>query len=198
MTTQAPRDRARPPVPERVLAAATTLFAEQGYEATSVQQIVDAAGVTKGAMYHHFSSKDDLLAASYRQLLDMQYEHLVDFAGRDVPVRERLRLISEDLVLTTLGNLENATVFQKSLHLLGAPSRATIREQRRTFRRVFEDVVSEGITSGELREDLSVDLVSFHFFGAIGYLPVWYTHDGPRSPEEVAKGYADLLLASLT
>ena len=40
------------PVPQRLLAAATRLFAEQGYDRTSVQEIVEAAGVTKGALYH--------------------------------------------------------------------------------------------------------------------------------------------------
>lgn len=186
------------PVPELVLAAATRLFAEQGFEATSVQQIVDTAGVTKGAMYHYFSSKDDLLAGSYSQLLDLQYEHLVDFAARDLPVVDRLRLISEDLVLTTLADLEKATVFQNSMHLLKAPSRTTIRELRRAFRHAFEDVVSEGITSGELRAGLAVDLVMFNFMGAIGYLPVWFTHDGQRTPEEVASAFTDMLIASLT
>ncbi|KRE35879.1 hypothetical protein ASG73_14435 [Janibacter sp. Soil728] len=184
-------------VPDLVLAAATRLFAQQGFEATSVQQIVDAAGVTKGAMYHYFSSKDELLTASYRQLLDRQLEHLVEISGRDLPVVERLRLIAEVLVLTTLADLDRATAFHNSMHLLRAPSRTTIREQRRTFRRTFEDVVREGIASGELREDLSVDLVMFNFMGAIGYLTVWFTPDGPRTPDEVASAYGDMLIAAL-
>lgn len=197
--TARPRTRAsETTVPEQVIAAATRLFADQGFEATSVQQIVDAAGVTKGALYHYFSSKDELLTASYRQLLDLQLEHLVDFADRDLPVVERLRLISEDLVLTTLADLERATAFRNSIHLLKAPSRTEIREQRRVFRQAFEGVVAEGIANGELREDLSVDLVMFNFMGAIGYLPVWFTHTGPRAPEEIAAAYADMFIAALT
>jgi AcrR family transcriptional regulator len=52
---------ARLPVQERLIAASLRLFAAQGVEGTSVQEIVAAAGVTKGAMYHYFASKDDLL-----------------------------------------------------------------------------------------------------------------------------------------
>ena len=59
-------------VVDDVTNAAVELFAAQGYAKTSVQQIVTAAGVTKGAMYHYFTSKDDLLFGIYDQLLTMQ------------------------------------------------------------------------------------------------------------------------------
>lgn len=194
-----PRTRAAgTTVPDLVLGAATRLFAERGFEATSVQQIVDTAGVTKGAMYHYFSSKDELLTGSYRQLLDRQLESLAAIAARDLPVVDRLRLISEDLVHSTLDELERATVFHNSMHLLKDPSRAQIRGQRRAFRRAFEGVVEEGIASGELRGDLAVDLVMFNFMGAIAYLPVWFTHDGSRTPDEIGTAFADMLIASLT
>ncbi|KOG87710.1 TetR family transcriptional regulator, partial [Streptomyces varsoviensis] len=61
------------PVPQRLLAAATRLFADQGYDRTSVQEIVEAAGVTKGALYHYFGSKDDLLHEVYARLLRLQH-----------------------------------------------------------------------------------------------------------------------------
>ena len=59
-------------VEQRLVASATRLFATKGFDRTSVQEIVEAAGVTKGAMYHYFDSKDDLLAAIYERILDDQ------------------------------------------------------------------------------------------------------------------------------
>jgi len=56
-------------VKDAVRTAAVELFARDGFANTSVQQIVDAAGVTKGAMYHYFRSKDDLLFGIYEHLL---------------------------------------------------------------------------------------------------------------------------------
>ena len=69
--TQAAERRAPgdPPLPDRLLAVATRMFAEKGFGNTSVQEIVEAAGVTKGAMYHYFGSKDDLLYEIYHRLL---------------------------------------------------------------------------------------------------------------------------------
>ncbi len=72
---------ARPPVKERLLNVATRLFARHGFEGTSVQDIVDAAGVTKGAMYHYYGSKDDLLYEVYHQVLTMQTSHLDEIAA---------------------------------------------------------------------------------------------------------------------
>ncbi len=79
------------PVPQRLLAAATRLFAERGYDRTSVQEIVEAAGVTKGALYHYFGSKDDLLHEVYARVLRLQQERLDAFANADAPVEQRLR-----------------------------------------------------------------------------------------------------------
>src|SRR3954447_24369340 len=77
-------------VPRRLLTIATRLFAKKGFESTSVQEIVDAAGVTKGAMYHYFSSKDDLLYKVYARVLRMQTERLEKFAASEDPVGTRL------------------------------------------------------------------------------------------------------------
>ena len=79
-------------VPQRLLRAATRLFAEQGFETTSVQQIVDAAGVTKGAMYHYFGSKDDLLYEIYARVLRVQQARMEQAADSSAPVEERLRV----------------------------------------------------------------------------------------------------------
>ena len=71
----------RSPMEERIIAAAVTLFAERGFDGTAVQQIVDRAEVTKGALYHYFDSKDDLLYEIYHRLLGLQTERLNSLAG---------------------------------------------------------------------------------------------------------------------
>src|SRR5207302_6008468 len=62
----------RSPMEDRILASAVALFAEQGFDATTVQQVVDRAEVTKGALYHYFDSKDDLLYELYHALIGVQ------------------------------------------------------------------------------------------------------------------------------
>ena len=77
--------------PRRLLAEATRLFAERGYEGTSVSEIVRAAGVTKGAMYHHFAAKDDLLYEIYHQVIGAQLAGLERIQAPGRPARGQWR-----------------------------------------------------------------------------------------------------------
>src|ERR1700712_4864338 len=87
------------PVVERLGRVSVELFAEHGYAQTSVQQIVDAAGVTKGALYHYFTSKDDLLFDISHRLLSMQREHLDAIVERGLAPEQTIRLVCEDVIV---------------------------------------------------------------------------------------------------
>src|SRR4051794_9383281 len=141
------RREARPddrPVPDRLLAVASSLFAARGFERTSVQEIVDAAGVTKGAMYHYFGSKDDLLHEIYGRLLRMQTASLERIAEGPGPVAARLREAAADVVVTPLAHLDDAVVLMHSLHLLEPGTRARVRGERRRYHERFRALVEEG------------------------------------------------------
>src|ERR1700709_1880993 len=101
-------------VPERLARVFVELFAEYGYAQTSVQQIVDAAGVTKGALYHYFKSKDDLLFDIYDRILSLQRQHLDDIVGRALPTGETMRLVCEDVVVTSIERMNEGAVFFRS------------------------------------------------------------------------------------
>src|SRR3979490_328408 len=107
MKTQA----ATGPVPERLISAATKLFAAEGFDRTSVQNIVAAADVTKGAMYHYFGSKDDLLSEICRRYLGGQMQHLEDVAASDLSPTEKVVQAARDVVVSTIENIEAARVF---------------------------------------------------------------------------------------
>lgn len=136
------------PVPQRLLAAATRLFAEQGYDRTSVQEIVEAAGVTKGALYHYFGSKDDLLHEVYARVLRLQQERLDAFADADAPVEERLRGAAADVVVTTIDNLDDAAIFFRSMHHLSPEKDKQVRAERRRYHERFRALVEEGQKKG--------------------------------------------------
>lgn len=123
-------DGAEAPVPQRLLAAATRLFAEQGYDRTSVQEIVEAAGVTKGALYHYFGSKDDLLHEVYARVLRVQQERLDAFANADEPIEKRLRGAAADVVVTTIENLDDASIFFRSMHHLSPEKNKQVRAEQ--------------------------------------------------------------------
>ena len=186
------------PVPRRLLAAATRLFADQGYDRTSVQEIVEAAGVTKGALYHYFGSKEDLLQEVYARLLRLQQERLDMYAGSQEPVEERLRAAAADVVVTTIENLDDASIFFRSIHQLSPEKNKQVRAERRRYHERFRALVEEGQQAGVFTRDIPADLVVDYHFGSIHHLSTWYRPDGPLTPPQVATHLAALLLRALT
>lgn len=186
------------PVPRRLLAAATRLFADQGYDRTSVQEIVEAAGVTKGALYHYFGSKEDLLQEVYSRLLRLQQERLDMYADSQEPVTERLRAAAADVVVTTIDNLDDASIFFRSMHQLSPEKNKQVRAERRRYHERFRALVEEGQRSGVFTRDIPADLVVDYHFGSVHHLSTWYRPDGPLTPQQVATHLADLLLRALT
>lgn len=204
MTAEASRRLGRPPttvngqtVPERLVEVALRLFAERGFESTSVQDIVAAAGVTKGAMYHYFGSKDDLLAEIYARVLRLQLERLTSFVQQDGPVAERVFAAAADVVVTTIEHLDSTTVFFRSLHQLSADQAREVRRERRRYHDLFRGMLLEGQRSGAFRDDIHADLVVDFFFGSVHHLPMWWRVEGRSSPVEVGHSFATLLLDGL-
>ncbi|MCT2588890.1 TetR/AcrR family transcriptional regulator [Streptomyces sp. N2-109] len=185
------------PVPRRLLAAATRLFAERGYERTSVQEIVEAAGVTKGALYHYFGSKDDLLHEIYGRLLRLQQQRLDAFAGADAPVERRLRDAAADVVVTTIDNLDDAVIFFRTMHQLSPEKHKQVRTERRRYHERFRALIEEGQSSGAFSTETPADLVVDYHFGSVHHLSSWYRPDGPLTPQQVADHLAGLLLRAL-
>ena len=204
MAEQPVRRIGRPPstvdgqtVPQRLLNVARTLFAEKGFEGTSVQDVVVAAGVTKGAMYHYFSSKDDLLYEIYGRVLRMQMERLEKFVSQEGSVEERLHAAAADVVVTTIENLDSTTIFFRSLHQLSEEKQKEIRRERRRYHETFRAMVVEGQQSGVFRDDISADLCVDFFFGSVHHLPMWWKPRGRLSGQEVGRSFADLFIAGL-
>jgi AcrR family transcriptional regulator len=185
------------PLPERLLAVATRLFAEKGFEGTSVQEIVAAAGVTKGAMYHYFASKDDLLYEIYHRLLVMQTNRLEHFAAGEGSAEERLRAAAVDVIETSFLHLDELTVFFRSMHLLPQEKRKAVRAERRAYHERFRELVQEGQDAGIFRIDVPADIVVHFFFGTVHQLSTWYHTGGPLGSSTVSEYYVGLLLDGL-
>src|SRR6478609_7087482 len=138
-------------VADDVMRAAVELFSTQGYANTSVQQIVEAAGVTKGAMYHYFESKDDLLFAIYERMLSLQKAHLGEITAGGGAIDDVLRAACSDVVETSIEFLAEGTVFFLSQHMLTVPRQQEVARRRREYHDAFADLVRRGQGEGLYR-----------------------------------------------
>jgi AcrR family transcriptional regulator len=163
-----------------------------------VQEIVEAAGVTKGALYHYFGSKDDLLHEIYGRVLRLQMERLESIAGKEAaPVAERLVEAAADVVVTSIDNLDDTKIFFRSMHQLSPEKQKAVRADRRRYHEKFRALVEEGQREGVFRPEVRPDLVVDFFFGAVHHLGTWYRKGGPLSAGQVAADFADMLLHSV-
>jgi AcrR family transcriptional regulator len=185
------------PIPEKLMRVSVELFATRGYAQTSVQQIVDAAGVTKGALYHYFASKDDLLFDIYDRILSLQRGHLDEIVSRALPPSETLRLICEDVLVTSIEWLHEGTVFFRSQHMLSEARQHEVKRRRREYNDAFERVLVAGQADGAFRSDMPAAVLIAHFFSDPHYLAQWYSPGGSQSRERVASELTALYLAAI-
>ncbi|GAA1568555.1 TetR/AcrR family transcriptional regulator [Leucobacter aridicollis] len=180
-----------------VIRAAVELFAERGYANTSVQDIVDAAGVTKGAMYHYFESKDDLLFGIYDRVLSLQQSHLDVIVGEGGDVDDVLRAVCVDVLETSIEYLAEGTVFFRSMDMLSEPRRKEVVRRRRAYNDEFAALVRQGQREGNYRDDIPVPVLIAHFFSDVHYLSYWYSEESPEDRTLAAVQITDLFMSSL-
>ncbi|MET4705147.1 TetR/AcrR family transcriptional regulator [Frigoribacterium sp. UYMn621] len=184
-------------VKDAVRTAAVDLFAKNGFANTSVQQIVDAAGVTKGAMYHYFCSKDELLFGIYEHLLTLQGEHLAAIVATGDTTEQKLRAACIDVIETSIEFLDEGTVFFRSAHMLPAEKQLEVKHRRREYNDQFVSLVEAGQREGVYRTDIPRAVLVANFFSDLHYLPQWYSADGPEDGSLIAAQLTDLFLAGI-
>jgi AcrR family transcriptional regulator len=181
----------------RVLDAAVDLFAEHGYDATSVSQVIARAGVAKGGFYHHFASKEVLLYEVYGDLIGRQLAGMDEILARGRPPAETLRALIADLVETTAASARPALVFWREMHRLGDVRTAEYRRARRRYHDTVRRLIREAQAAGAFAPVASADTVTFTIFGYVNELPLWYRPSGRQRPAQLAAELADLILAAL-
>ena len=184
-------------VVDDITRAAVDLFSTQGYANTSVQQIVEAAGVTKGAMYHYFESKDDLLFSVYERMLSLQTEHLEEIVGRGTSTAQTLHDVCVDVVETSIDFLPEGTVFFRSVHMLSEPRQKEVTRRRRQYHDVFAGLIERGQDEGLYRTDIPTAVLVAHFFSDIHYLSTWYSPEGAEDKVLLAQQLTDLFLVAI-
>jgi AcrR family transcriptional regulator len=185
------------PLRGRLVEVATGLFAAQGYDATSVQQIVQAAGATKGGFYHHFASKDELLFEVYHRVLAEQTRRLEQIASGPGDPAQRLTAVVADVIATSVENLEELTVYLRSAHALPEDQRVAMRAERRRYHLRVRRLIEEGQRSGAFTADVPADVAVHFVYGAINQLVTWYRRGGKLSPADLAAHFDRLILSGL-
>ena len=181
----------------RILDSAVELFAQHGYDGTSVAQVIAQAGVAKGGFYHHFISKQALLYEIYGDLITRQLAAMDEILARDLPPAQTLRALVTDLVASTAASSRQALVFWREMNRLDDERTGEYRRARRRYHDAVVDLVRAAQAAGVFSSVASPETVTFTIFGVINELPLWFRPDGPKSAAQIAGEVADFVLAAL-
>ncbi len=151
---------------------AAGVFNERGYDATSMEDLSRAAGITKSSFYHHVEGKEALLRAALERALDGLFGVLDDRAATEGRPLERLRHIVRRQVEVLAHELPYVTLL---LRLRGnTETERWALERRRAFDRAVADLVGEAVTAGELGAELDPVAASRLLSGIVNSLIEWY------------------------
>src|SRR5436190_3892202 len=176
---------------EELTNIAARLFAERGYQGTSLADLAGALGVQKPSLYHHIALKEDLLWAVAREGADAFHASL-DALPADAPATERIRLALRGHLAVVAGQLDRATVFVREWRYLSGERRDAFVAERRRYEERVRDLFREGVENGELRTDLDVPTAALLFLSAANWAYTWL-RPGADTDELADRLYAALL-----
>lgn len=182
---------------EFILANAARLFAEKGFEQTSLQDVAKAVGVSKAAVYHYFQSKQ----AIYDEIVVGLLERLFEY------VRERVEsedLAEQKLAIFMRSHAEyfeaNYVAFVTLLHAVGGIG-AELRSGRQIvvrdqYEMLLRDVLGEGVSTGRFVID-DIAICARGILSMLNWMSRWYRPGGAKSAVEIVQQYYRMLYQGL-
>ncbi len=190
MTTETPRR-------QQIEDAASALFGEHGYAATSVRDIAHAIDMQGGSLYAHMASKEDILWSIVVRAADRFNAEVGPVAASGGPPSLRLREMIRAHVAVVTGSQKDAAVFQHEWRFLSADRRQQMAQRRDAYEALFRQVIGEGIAGGQFRP-VDPRLTAMAILTALNGIASWYSPEGALTPVQIADQHADLFLAALS
>jgi len=169
---------------DSLLDVAVAVFNERGYDATSMDEVAARLGITKSAIYHHVSSKVELLRLALDRALDALFAVTEEPAATSGPAIDRLEHVVRGSVRVLTDQLPFVTLL---LRVRGnSPVEEAALRRRREFDRIVTDLVGAAEEEGDVRPDVDPAVTSRLLFGTVNSLTEWYRPDGGLSADDLA------------
>ncbi|MTD52641.1 TetR family transcriptional regulator [Amycolatopsis sp. RM579] len=180
-----------------VLEHATRLFAERGFNGTSLQDIAEAMGLKRPALYYYFKSKDELLDRLIVEATSGPAHDLNKIAAlSDMDVAARLHAMARHIVIWVTSNRDRFLLLVKSESDLSPASAKKFNEGRRAALDAVRSIIEEGIEAGQFRP-VDAKIAAFGVWGICNWAAWWYHPKGETPLDTVADQLAEMAVAGL-
>ncbi|MBE7432370.1 MAG: TetR/AcrR family transcriptional regulator [Anaerolineales bacterium] len=179
-----------------VLDAAAQVFRQKGFHGASMSDIAAAVNVQKASLYHHVSSKQEILLELLERALQILTVRISTVAEQNDPADKKLRqmirvylqLLAENADLSSVLLFEHRSLDKKS-HTRHVP-------QRDKFEALWRDVLNEGVRA-KVFDMKDIGLTVRALMGVMNWTLTWYHPGGGKTIDQIADEYADLILNGL-
>ncbi|MEU4828740.1 TetR/AcrR family transcriptional regulator [Actinomadura citrea] len=181
-----------------LLATAAEVFASQGYSATTVRQVADAAGILGGSLYYHFDSKESMADEILSTFLDdmwAAYDRVLD-AG--LSARDTLEAVVVESFRSIDKHRPAVVLYQnESKHLATSERFRYLLDSQRRFEEMWLSLLDRGVKEGAFRADLDRTLIYRFIRDTVWVAANWYQHGGRLSADDIAKQYLAMFLEGI-
>lgn len=170
---------------QEILNSAASMFAEYGFEGSSISQIAKKCGFSKALLYHYYQSKEELLYSMLKSHCDLLVESANSAIEGTFDPREKLKLLGRELMKLYMDSRDKHIVLLNSLKSLNDDQQNEIKSLERRLVKIIKDILEE------LRPDLSEPVrssLAMYFMGSMNWTYTWFNPQGAISAGE----YADL------
>ena len=140
----------------KIVSAAWQLFYEQGYDNTTIEEIVEVSGTSKGSFYHYFEGKDALLS-SLSYLFDEKYEELMETMDQNLSPVDKLIYLNQELFLMIENTVSIDLLCQLFSSQLITKGERHLLDSSRTYYKLLRQITLDGQQKGFFRNDLSIN-----------------------------------------
>jgi AcrR family transcriptional regulator len=178
---------------DHIYRVAAEVMCQKGYEATSMNDIANAVGLTKAGLYHYIRGKEDLLFQIMSYGMDMVDQDVIAPAKQVSDASERLRTIISRHSKRVLEVGGAVSILLDEMYALTPAHRRAIKARKRAYFELIRETLKKLSVEGKLR-DVSPTVATFCLFGMLSWVSRWYRKDGKLTSEQVL---GDLLQAAL-
>lgn len=184
-------------VEQQILDQATRLFADKGFASTTLQDIADATGLTRPALYHYVANKDALLSRLISESTETPAAVLREINERsDIGPTEKLRKMATSIALNQAQNSDRFKLIIRSEAELPDEISRTYQQSRRHVLKEFTTVIEKGIEAGEMRP-VNPRTAALGVIGMLNWVAWWHPPGDSDSDHAVAMQLADMALRTI-
>lgn len=179
-----------------ILEAAAQVFRQKGFHGASMQDIAQAVSLQKASLYHHVSSKQEILLALLDRALELLLERISAISVQEMPADKKLREMVRAYLQILTENTDLSAVLLFEHRSLERKQHARHVPNRDKFESLWRDVLQEGVATKLFKcEDPALSTRAI--LGVMNWTLTWYRPNGTLGIDEIADRYSNLLLHGL-